>query len=62
MQSSISKDTYISSVHSAKRSVEKLQDLSTGWLECDPDPVFEPEYYVLPEWISKWVSEKSSNF
>ncbi|XP_023635131.1 phosphatidate cytidylyltransferase 3 isoform X1 [Capsella rubella] len=29
-----------------------LQDLSTGWLHCDPGPLFRPEYYPLPFWIA----------
>ncbi|PIA47069.1 hypothetical protein AQUCO_01400044v1 [Aquilegia coerulea] len=28
------------------------KDLSTGWLYCDPDPMFKPEYYSLPGWVS----------
>ncbi|KAE8673562.1 Phosphatidate cytidylyltransferase 1 [Hibiscus syriacus] len=31
------------------------KDLSTGWLHCDPGPLFKPEYYPLPQWISGWV-------
>lgn len=31
------------------------QDLSTGWLHCDPGPLFKPEYYLLPEWLPHWV-------
>ncbi|KAE8702037.1 Phosphatidate cytidylyltransferase 1 [Hibiscus syriacus] len=31
------------------------KDLSTGWLHCDPGPLFKPEYYPLPGWISGWV-------
>ncbi|KAK1283039.1 Phosphatidate cytidylyltransferase [Acorus calamus] len=27
------------------------KDLSTGWLHCDPGPVFKPEYYSLPQWF-----------
>lgn len=27
------------------------KDLSTGWLSCDPDPMFKPEYYSLPGWL-----------
>ncbi|XVF70746.1 hypothetical protein PTKIN_Ptkin11bG0187600 [Pterospermum kingtungense] len=34
------------------------KDLSTGWLHCDPGPLFKPEYYPLPEWISKWLPWK----
>ncbi|KAL1155543.1 hypothetical protein V6Z11_A08G032100 [Gossypium hirsutum] len=31
------------------------KDLSTGWLLCDPGPLFKPEYYPLPGWLSRWV-------
>ncbi|CAK8538855.1 unnamed protein product [Lathyrus sativus] len=24
------------------------KDLSTGWLECDPDPIFKPDYIPMP--------------
>lgn len=34
------------------------KDLSTGWLHCDPGSLFKPEYYSLPEWISKWLPWK----
>ncbi|KAE8709114.1 Phosphatidate cytidylyltransferase 1 [Hibiscus syriacus] len=27
------------------------KDLSIGWLQCDPGPLFKPEYYTLPGWI-----------
>ncbi|KAI3765306.1 hypothetical protein L2E82_15336 [Cichorium intybus] len=27
------------------------KDLSTGWLQCDPDPLFKPENFTLPEWF-----------
>ncbi|KAJ0971420.1 hypothetical protein J5N97_019379 [Dioscorea zingiberensis] len=27
------------------------KDLSTGWLYCDPGPMFKPEYYSLPGWV-----------
>ncbi|CAH9104003.1 unnamed protein product [Cuscuta europaea] len=30
------------------------QDLSTGWLTCDPGPLFKPYYATLPEWIPQW--------
>ncbi|KAJ8531483.1 hypothetical protein K7X08_026917 [Anisodus acutangulus] len=30
------------------------KDLSTGWLDCDPDPLFKPEYFTLPEWFPAW--------
>lgn len=32
-----------------------VQDLSTGWLNCDPGPLFKPESFRLPEWVSKLV-------
>lgn len=32
-----------------------LQDLSTGWLQCDPGPLFKQETHALPGWISNWV-------
>uniref|UniRef100_A0A0E0N2P5 Phosphatidate cytidylyltransferase n=1 Tax=Oryza rufipogon TaxID=4529 RepID=A0A0E0N2P5_ORYRU len=28
-------------------------DLSTGWLRCDPGPMFKPEHYSLGEWVPK---------
>ncbi|KAG8490186.1 hypothetical protein CXB51_016038 [Gossypium anomalum] len=34
------------------------RDLSTGWLQCDPGPLFKPEYYTLPGWISQWFPWK----
>ncbi|CAK9182235.1 unnamed protein product [Ilex paraguariensis] len=30
------------------------KDLSTGWLHCDPGPLFRPEYVILPGWIPQW--------
>ncbi|GER41592.1 phosphatidate cytidylyltransferase [Striga asiatica] len=30
------------------------KDLSTGWLQCDPDPLFKPESYSVPEWFPEW--------
>ncbi|KAK4405814.1 Phosphatidate cytidylyltransferase 1 [Sesamum angolense] len=30
------------------------KDLSTGWLHCDPGPLFKPEYFTLPEWFPGW--------
>lgn len=27
------------------------KDLSTGWLHCDPGPLFKPEYYPFPEYL-----------
>ena len=35
----------------------QMQDLSTGWLHCDPGPLFSPEYFTLPGWIPSWVSK-----
>ncbi|KAG8088356.1 hypothetical protein GUJ93_ZPchr0010g10473 [Zizania palustris] len=29
------------------------KDLSTGWLHCDPGPMFTPESYDLPGWIPR---------
>lgn len=34
------------------------KDLSTGWLQCDPGPLFKPEYYPLPAWIPQWFPWK----
>ncbi|KAJ7946372.1 Phosphatidate cytidylyltransferase [Quillaja saponaria] len=34
------------------------KDLSTGWLHCDPDPLFRPESYTLPGWIFRWFHWK----
>ncbi|GAB4846092.1 phosphatidate cytidylyltransferase [Ancistrocladus abbreviatus] len=31
------------------------KDLSTGWLQCDPGPLFKPEYYTLPAWFPHWL-------
>ncbi|KAG6423319.1 hypothetical protein SASPL_113712 [Salvia splendens] len=30
------------------------KDLSTGWLECDPGPLFKPEYFTVPQWFPEW--------
>lgn len=29
--------------------------MSTGWLECDPGPLFKPEYFAVPQWFPEWV-------
>ncbi|KAE8683150.1 Phosphatidate cytidylyltransferase 2 [Hibiscus syriacus] len=29
------------------------KDLSAGWIQCDPVPLFKPESYTLPGWISQ---------
>ncbi|KAJ0765658.1 putative phosphatidate cytidylyltransferase [Helianthus annuus] len=34
------------------------KDLSTGWLECDPGPLFKPEIFVLPGEITQWLPWK----
>ncbi|CAN8245224.1 unnamed protein product [Cochlearia groenlandica] len=34
------------------------QDLSTGWLQCDADPLFKPEPFALPAWIPDWFPWK----
>eukprot|EP00262_Sarcandra_glabra_P001847 TRINITY_DN1200_c0_g1_i1.p1 TRINITY_DN1200_c0_g1~~TRINITY_DN1200_c0_g1_i1.p1 ORF type:complete len:426 (+),score=51.81 TRINITY_DN1200_c0_g1_i1:209-1486(+) len=34
------------------------KDLSTAWLYCDPGPMFKPEYYSLPRWLSLWLPWK----
>ncbi|GAB2269642.1 phosphatidate cytidylyltransferase [Dionaea muscipula] len=30
------------------------KDLSTGWLHCDPGPLFTPEYFSLSGWFPGW--------
>ncbi|KAA8515583.1 hypothetical protein F0562_018806 [Nyssa sinensis] len=30
------------------------KDLSTGWLHCDPGPLFKPENFILPGWVPQW--------
>ncbi|KAJ6795353.1 phosphatidate cytidylyltransferase [Iris pallida] len=34
------------------------KDLSTGWLYCDPGPMFKPDYYSLVEWVPEWFPWK----
>ncbi|KAL0353683.1 UNVERIFIED_CONTAM: Phosphatidate cytidylyltransferase 3 [Sesamum angustifolium] len=34
------------------------KDLSTGWLNCDPGPLFKPEYYCFPIWLPEWIPWK----
>ncbi|KAB1224404.1 Phosphatidate cytidylyltransferase [Morella rubra] len=34
------------------------KDLSTGWLHCDPGPLFKPELYTLPGWFPQWFPWK----
>lgn len=33
-------------------------DLSMDWLNCDPGPLFKPEYYTFPEWIPQWFPSR----
>lgn len=34
------------------------KDLSTGWLHCDPGPLFKPKYYPFPTWTPTWFPWK----
>ncbi|XP_057960722.1 phosphatidate cytidylyltransferase 1 isoform X2 [Malania oleifera] len=34
------------------------KDLSTGWLHCDPGPLFTPEHFPLPKWVAQWIPWK----
>ncbi|TXG69695.1 hypothetical protein EZV62_004630 [Acer yangbiense] len=34
------------------------KDLSTGWLDCDPGPLFKPESFTLHEWVPLWFPWK----
>lgn len=34
------------------------KDLSTGWLHCDPGPLFKPEYFDLSGWVPRWFPWK----
>lgn len=34
------------------------KDLSTGWLHCNPGPLFTPEYLAFPEWLPHWFPWK----
>ncbi|KAK8953099.1 Phosphatidate cytidylyltransferase [Platanthera guangdongensis] len=34
------------------------KDLSTGWLSCDPGPMFKPELYSFPGWVPPWFPWK----
>jgi phosphatidate cytidylyltransferase len=31
------------------------KDLSTGWLHCDPGPLFKPKYYTVSSSVPDWV-------
>jgi hypothetical protein len=41
-----------------------FQDLSTGWLHCDPGNLFKPKYYILsssvPDWVRSFLATFSS--
>ncbi|EYU32516.1 hypothetical protein ABFS82_14G022200 [Erythranthe guttata] len=34
------------------------KDLLTGWLHCDPGPLFKPENFAVPEWFPEWFPWK----
>ncbi|RVX08088.1 Phosphatidate cytidylyltransferase 1 [Vitis vinifera] len=34
------------------------KDLSTGWLHCDPGPLFKPENFDLSGWVPRWFPWK----
>ncbi|XP_078429588.1 phosphatidate cytidylyltransferase 1-like isoform X1 [Wolffia australiana] len=34
------------------------KDLSTGWLQCDPGPLFKPELHSLSGWVPYWFPWK----
>eukprot|EP00252_Welwitschia_mirabilis_P005473 TRINITY_DN1595_c0_g1_i2.p1 TRINITY_DN1595_c0_g1~~TRINITY_DN1595_c0_g1_i2.p1 ORF type:complete len:428 (+),score=51.18 TRINITY_DN1595_c0_g1_i2:237-1520(+) len=34
------------------------KDLSTGWLSCDPGPMFKPKQYTLENWVPSWFPLK----
>jgi phosphatidate cytidylyltransferase len=34
------------------------KDLSTGWLSCDPGPMFKPKHYSLESWTPSWFPWK----
>uniref|UniRef100_A0A2N9ISJ1 Phosphatidate cytidylyltransferase n=1 Tax=Fagus sylvatica TaxID=28930 RepID=A0A2N9ISJ1_FAGSY len=34
------------------------KDLTAGWLHCDPGPLFKPEQFILPGWVSQWFPWK----
>lgn len=36
-------------------------DLSTGWLHCDPGPLFKPETFTFPVWMPDWFPWKKIN-
>lgn len=34
------------------------KDLSTGWLHCDPGPLFKPYAFIFPGWVPQWFPWK----
>lgn len=34
------------------------KDLSTGWLQCDPGPLFKPYAFIFPGWVPQWFPWK----
>lgn len=34
------------------------KDLSTGWLSCDPGPMFKPKLYSFESWLPSWFPWK----
>ncbi|MFS7933973.1 putative phosphatidate cytidylyltransferase [Helianthus anomalus] len=34
------------------------KDLSTGWLQCNPGPLFTPDNFTLPAWLPEWFPWK----
>ncbi|XP_068665387.1 phosphatidate cytidylyltransferase 1-like [Aristolochia californica] len=34
------------------------KDLSTGWLQCDPGPMFKPKYHSIADWVPQWFPWK----
>ncbi|KAL8152670.1 hypothetical protein V2J09_010430 [Rumex salicifolius] len=38
--------------------ISAVMDLSTGWLHCDPGPLFKPEYYSLQGSVPEWFPWK----
>ncbi|KAF4363291.1 hypothetical protein CsatB_027198 [Cannabis sativa] len=34
------------------------KDLSSGWLQCDPGPLFKPYSVILPGWVPQWFPWK----
>ncbi|XP_065849003.1 phosphatidate cytidylyltransferase 2-like [Euphorbia lathyris] len=34
------------------------KDLLSGWLHCDPGPIFTPEYFSIAGWVPQWFPWK----